>query len=336
MHNIASKDHAEPFSETHEVLVGEILRRARIHYGQTPSDIERALRIKRLQIEAIESGDYDRLPGRVYAIGFVRTYAEYLGLDGEHMVALFKAQVVGASPSPELNFPVPAPESKAPRPWVVILSLVLAALILLIWWSYAVGPAAPVNQIPPVSESGTVAQDAVDLPHTPAPDVAPPTDVPAQQIEGTATSLSVTPPPSEPGIILSIESNSWVEIKDLDGQVLIARVLQKGDKYRVPDRADLVMSLGNAGGVLAQMDGSVAVPIGESGEVLRNIPLDSKAMRLRLEQRAKAQEQLTGQAKDAAAGQTPAVSKKPVEPKISRTSEPVDSDSSVVTVPQTR
>ncbi len=62
-----------------EIPVGEILRRTRIHYKQSIQDIERALRIRADQIEAIENGSVEKLPGRVYAVGFIRTYSEYLG-----------------------------------------------------------------------------------------------------------------------------------------------------------------------------------------------------------------------------------------------------------------
>ncbi|MBU0859077.1 MAG: helix-turn-helix domain-containing protein, partial [Alphaproteobacteria bacterium] len=89
-----------------DMTVGEILRRTRLHYGQSLTDVESILRIRAAQLQALEDGRIDLLPGRVYAIGFVRAYAEYLGLDGEKMVHLFKAQA-GNPPRPraELHFP---------------------------------------------------------------------------------------------------------------------------------------------------------------------------------------------------------------------------------------
>ena len=52
-----------------DLPVGEILRRTRVHYKQSVEDIERALRIRASQIKAIETGDLEQLPGRVYAVG---------------------------------------------------------------------------------------------------------------------------------------------------------------------------------------------------------------------------------------------------------------------------
>src|SRR5688572_20077124 len=98
-----------------DLSVGEILRRTRLHYNQTLPDIERALRIRASQLEALENGNYDQLPGRVYVIGFIRSYSEYLGLDGDKMVHLFKTQSGGKVAQPaSLGFQVPASDTKMP------------------------------------------------------------------------------------------------------------------------------------------------------------------------------------------------------------------------------
>lgn len=121
-----------------DLPVGEILRRARMHYGQSLEDIARIIRIRASQLEAIEQGQLEQLPGRVYAIGFVRSYSEYLGLDGDQMVHLFKRQSVGSRTKPELTFPVPASESKLPNLYVVGGS-VCGVILLLALWGYIQG-----------------------------------------------------------------------------------------------------------------------------------------------------------------------------------------------------
>ncbi|MDB5492291.1 MAG: Transcriptional Regulator, family [Micavibrio sp.] len=116
-----------------DLPVGEILRRTRVHYNQTLDDAANYLRIRASQLEALEKNDIAQLPGQVYAIGYIRTYSEYLGLDGEKMVYLFKQQS-GAKPSkPELHFPVPASESKAPNLFIIFGSLAVLALVIGVW-----------------------------------------------------------------------------------------------------------------------------------------------------------------------------------------------------------
>lgn len=120
-----------------DLPVGEILRRTRVHYGQSLEDVEIILRIRAAQLQALEEGRIDLLPGRVYAIGFVRSYAEYLGLDGEKMVNLFKTQSGGGPaprPRPERHFPVPASESKSPGSFILVsciagIIMVVAAFV---------------------------------------------------------------------------------------------------------------------------------------------------------------------------------------------------------------
>src|SRR3990170_5512490 len=87
--------------------VSDLLRRARKDCGQDLRAVSEALRIRQAYLEAIESGAFDHLPGPTYAVGFLRTYAEYLGLDGEEMVERFKAETQAAARRSELIFPEP-------------------------------------------------------------------------------------------------------------------------------------------------------------------------------------------------------------------------------------
>src|SRR5262249_39749194 len=109
-----------PVESYTDVAVGEILARTRQFYNLSIWDVEMALRIRGSQLIALEKGDSDKLPGGVYAIGFVRAYAEYLGLDGGKMVHLYKVQAGGGGKRPTLHKPAPASESKLPN-WLVLV-----------------------------------------------------------------------------------------------------------------------------------------------------------------------------------------------------------------------
>ena len=315
-----------------DLPVGEVLRRARVHYGQSLKDVEKNIRIRASQIEAIETGNYENLPGRVYAIGFVRSYAEYLGLDGGQVVSLFKAQSMNANVRPEFHFPAPASESKLPSRWVLIGSLAATVLLVMFWWSTTEHSREIVKNVPAVplelrekagipelmDESGEVQSD-VDLaaadevgaePVTAAltqgaPDstasaetesVAVPASgslegsvvaaKPAAEVSGEDSAALPQTPAKQPvtngaenGITLNIVENSWVEIRDQSGKTIVSKVLKVGDQYFVPNRPDLQMSLGNAGGVEVVIDGKTMPPLGARGEVRRDISLDVDALR---------------------------------------------------------
>ena len=66
--------------------VGALMRSAREGLGDDLADVSRMLRIRLPHLQAIEDGRFEDLPGPAYAVGFVRTYAEHLGLDGDEIV----------------------------------------------------------------------------------------------------------------------------------------------------------------------------------------------------------------------------------------------------------
>jgi cytoskeletal protein RodZ len=76
---------------------GSQLRAAREAQGLTLEQVFKATRIKQSFIEAIEANQFQALPGPVQARGFVRSYANYLGLDGEHLASALDAEKAVAS-----------------------------------------------------------------------------------------------------------------------------------------------------------------------------------------------------------------------------------------------
>src|SRR6187551_1559529 len=73
--------------------VGAILRKARNRRKVELSEVEAATRIRLRYLRAIEDEEWDVLPGGVYTRGFIRTYASFLGLDGERLVEDYRASV---------------------------------------------------------------------------------------------------------------------------------------------------------------------------------------------------------------------------------------------------
>jgi cytoskeleton protein RodZ len=106
---------------------GSDLRAARERRGEDLRSIAQSLRIRREQLEALEESRYDDLPGRAYAIGFVRSYAEYLGLDSAHVVERYKAEIDRDEQAKEdLVFPKLSEETRLPRGTFLIIGLIVA------------------------------------------------------------------------------------------------------------------------------------------------------------------------------------------------------------------
>jgi cytoskeleton protein RodZ len=133
--------------------VGGDLRAARINLGYDIGAVADALRIRRDHLEAVEDGDMTRLPGRAYAVGFVRSYAEYLGLDADECVRRFKEETREGGEGSELVFPEASEELQLPHGVTVIaLFLVFAFLVWGIFQLTVSGEKAVVEEVPPVPD----------------------------------------------------------------------------------------------------------------------------------------------------------------------------------------
>ncbi len=106
--------------------LGQILQRARLARGITLEDAERVTRIPRRYLQALEEEEYGILPAPVYARGFLRSYASYLGLDSSQLLPLFP---VGHVEEPRLQ---PLPKVRQPRPWSMSAFVALGAVVAIV------------------------------------------------------------------------------------------------------------------------------------------------------------------------------------------------------------
>lgn len=115
--------------------IGADLHHLREQAGLSIEDVATSTRIQADYIAALEDGRQQDLPGAAYAIGFLRTYADYLGLDADEAVERFKdEEAVRANPTP-LVFPSPLGETRRPGWRLALLSLLLAGVVYGTWVS---------------------------------------------------------------------------------------------------------------------------------------------------------------------------------------------------------
>ena len=414
--------------------VGAQLREVRLERGEDLDEIAQSLRIKSSYLFGIEQGDLSGLPGRTYALGFLRSYANHLGFDGDDLVNRIKSSVGQLTDRTRLRIRAPMPENRLPRTPMVVISLAAVAGIYL-GWSYVnrtsrtitdtvaeapgsmrdlAGVEAPTgagggrpatggqtsttaalqdrasdetqadpppeiataDASSPASEaqaSSSTAGSAVDpLPRgatiearpvgpapaaadqlaglpgdRPEPVIAPtarqPGAAPADQLSrDESDALSVQPAaghersgqpsdaappgsvtgaqaeiaaaaPAEPEagadaadparravallldaaasgadgtgevyerantdarVILRARDRAWIEVSSPSGDYRFTRTLEPGDALLVPDRSDLVLWTGNAGGLEIIVDGVPVTPLAGGGAVRRNVSLD--------------------------------------------------------------
>jgi cytoskeleton protein RodZ len=343
-----------------EALVREVgaqLRQARMARGEEVEDVAENLRIRPSYLHGLEQGDLSVMPGRTYALGFLRSYAQYLGFDGEDLIVQIRSSVGGLTSGAHLHGRTPLSESRLPKLPILVVSL--AALAgLYAGWAYmddrSQGEIELVAEVPDdlrqqaaAPPSGTERSPAAVLdvprPQAVAPDITPaiapapePAVSPPIEPEAGATdphevapSASAHPPmasqDAEPAsaaaappldvaiesvpdadqeaiepvpdgaaptiyrsgdaasrVMLRARTGAWVHVSSTNNDYLWVRTLQPGDAFVVPDRPDLVLWTGNAGGIEVIVDGAPLPPLGPEARVVRDVSLQPEDLLRRL------------------------------------------------------
>jgi len=139
---------SESSSDVPLETVGQDLKNARLRRGEEIAEIAAVLKIRKDHLRSLEESNFDQLPGRAYIIGFVRAYAQYLGLHTGECIERLKAEIAGRG---EAREPVVAPaprEGKLP-PGGVVLAIFLAVAV--IYAGYYVVVAVGRMRTPPVT-----------------------------------------------------------------------------------------------------------------------------------------------------------------------------------------
>jgi cytoskeleton protein RodZ len=224
---------------------GETLRRERELRGVSLREIAEATKISIRLLQALEEDRLDVLPGGVFRRSFVKQYAEHVGLDAERLVAEFAHLHDG--PSEAAGTEADRRDRASPGTYFLVGVLCVGAVLAILKASGQRETLQSAPQAPPMTAIPVV---QAPLP-TPRPVVAKPLD------EG----LTLT---------LSAQQSCWVQVKR-NGETVLDRVLGEGQSETVEAVGEIVLSVGNAGGLTFTVNNRPGVSLGRSGEVRRNI-----------------------------------------------------------------
>lgn len=239
---------------------GTQLKQARENRGISLRQIATSTKISVVALEALERGDFSRLPGGIFSRAFVRSYAAEVGLNPDEVVAQFLVELGAALPAED---DTPRPDvtdddraflerqrkaGMALRIGLAVLALLIIAMVVA--WQMTRG-------------AGSGRAPATDA--SPAPGAAPPAAV-----------RTGTPPATDParemagGLRIEITAleNCWLQ-GTTDGVLVPARVLARGEHQTLEARREVVLSLGSAGAIAWTINGRTARSLGRVGEVRR-------------------------------------------------------------------
>lgn len=291
----------EAFDHVESSTIGKLCLDARLNKGLTQEQAGALLKVRVKIIKDFENGEHIDLPGLAYKVGFVRSYARLLDLDGDLLVKEFKESLELNSFKEEYKFLTPELNKNNFIPIGAVVSVFIAILSYTGWYY-----SDRSNKIEEVSDKKIVEMSSKiseidnnsyviieenfsnDLLSSKRNDdekkvqeVNRKTNLKDDQVESITiknTELSATANERDPSteMVLKAIGNSWVEIEDVDGNILMTRLMRPGETYVVPNINGLTFNTGNAG-ALSLSQGNVIVPkLGEVGEIITARPLNIK------------------------------------------------------------
>jgi hypothetical protein len=152
--------------------IGSSLREARMRQGLDFPEIEAATKIRGKYLRALEDEHFTQLPAQTYVKGFLRTYAEYLGLDGQLYVDEFNSRYVVGEDEPPIRArrTTPTRQRRRVQSNVLVAALVGIALVtalVIAAWTSGSPDKQPVVGLAPSGEQKHAAKATPD-PHGPA------------------------------------------------------------------------------------------------------------------------------------------------------------------------
>lgn len=257
---------------------GEKLRAAREMKAWSLNDAEEVTKIRARYLEALETEQYEIIPGIAYVKGFLQTYAKHLDLDPREVLELFKSSHVSEK-KPPLKMPFnfsSLPFWRRPVIAVIMALLVISAVVVIANWSThsqtpisytpAPLPAAPEENKVKNTDSGTIPSSSDSSSETQS-------SIPANSQEV----------PETEGLIAQLVFNQtcWLLVK-ADGEVALEGEYSGGTtkELKAANKIEFV-TVGNAGGLSVTLNGTVQPSMGSSGQVVNNIVLTKDSISTR-------------------------------------------------------
>jgi len=256
---------------TQEGHVGAALKAARESLGLAEDDIEQVTRVRAAYITAIEAFDFDLLPARPFVVGYVRAYAQALGLDPAAVVARFRAD------APKVDGKLRAPggvrhDAFGSIRWLMVVGAIVASAVVL--WNLtrrvelqvAAPDESPVHVAATPRPPGGPAQIGAPLPTPPeattppvyqTPGLGAPVASKPAAADGVVVAAPADPASAAPatpfvpagtiyganaagsGVVLQARKSTTLVIHGPGGAIYFARLLNPGEAWRAPAIAGL-------------------------------------------------------------------------------------------------
>lgn len=237
--------------------VGSRLRRAREEAGLSLAQLAAETRIGERMLAAIEASDYASLPGKTYAIGFSRTYAKALGLNGGEVAAGVREELAEHGPSePRRGVQTfePGDPARVPSARLAWLAGGLLVIAILAGILFLPGIFAPGGSLPGLPEEQPAAAVSSE---------APP----------------AAPAPAGPVVFTALEPRIWVKFTDSQGNQLLQKELAQGESWTVPaDKGEVLIWTARPDALAITIGGQVVPRLADEQKTIKDVPVSAAAL----------------------------------------------------------
>jgi cytoskeleton protein RodZ len=264
-----------------DAKIGQVLEKARKQRGLTLDEVEHATKIRKRYLAGLEREDFGALPDAVYVRGFLKTYANYLGLDGEELSRELKdrrkpRRERGAAYGVPYGTPYGTPKTSdferplinpgelsasrrsIPKATILTLLVALLALAAVVGVLYYVGRGVQISGENPSSPARPSEEQAA------GGSKQEPEGAPQEEKKEAAAE----PQPDSLTVVVRVEgAPSWLSIL-ADGNLRYEQIAQPGFSQTFRAQREISIRTGNAGAVRVEVNGQDLGKLGESGEVL--------------------------------------------------------------------
>ncbi len=250
---------------------GSAFKKARESKGISLDRIAAETRISTRFLLAIENEEFNLLPGGIFNRGFVRTYAEKVGLNPDQALADYERLIAVGEPA-EAATPAPTNGKSGRHLYPVAIGVLLLVIIVF----YLVNREAPntaQTASPAVANApASPAQPVPSIPSTSAPaspnlQLTPPPTTPPQV---TSAAPEPEPPPPQTDALridIDVVETTWIHV-EADGMTVNAgENLEPGTTRHFSARNSILLAIGNAGGLRLKINDMPAKNLGKSGQV---------------------------------------------------------------------
>ena len=268
--------------EQNEMTVGEMLRNARTQGRRKReiSTIAKQLCIAEEFLEALENGDYKKIPEIVYVLGFARNYAMELGLDPDVVVNKIKEEM-GIEPTTEETITNEDLEemNRVNDYKAKAQELLRSAMnyVMKHWLWFAIGGGVLILAMLVVIIFGGTANNVEEKPVAPvveqtAPVIAEPVyNIPVRERFGKENMARAK-------VIIQAIEDGYVGIENPKGVTIFGRTMLAGDVFYVPNTSGLKAKFGNAGAVDIWVDGELAPKVGANKTSKKDVSLNPDSL----------------------------------------------------------